>query len=132
MMKPRNQKGQALVEMAILLPLLLLIVFGITEFGWALYIKNSLTNAAREGARRASVSLEDPTTDPARAELRRLVGEACPFSVDTTAITIESTTTPPQHGASTITVTVPYEFTSVYNLIDLNFTLKGKASMFYE
>lgn len=131
-MKPSNQKGQALVELAILLPLLLLIVFGITEFGRALYIKNSLTNAAREGARRASVSATDPTADPARAELRSFVTAACPFPVDSAAITIESTSTPPQHGASTITVTVPYDFTSVYDLIDLNFTLRGRASMFYE
>ncbi|MBJ6751365.1 TadE/TadG family type IV pilus assembly protein [Geomonas anaerohicana] len=120
------------MELAILLPLLLLIVFGITEFGRAMYIKNSLTNAAREGARRASVSPNDPTAEPTLADLRSHVAEACPFPINTAAVTIESTSTPPQHGASTITVTVPYDFTSAVNLIDLNFTLRGQASMFYE
>lgn len=51
-----NSSGQALVEFAIILPLLLLLVFGITEFGRFLYLKNSATNAAREGARLGAVS----------------------------------------------------------------------------
>ena len=44
-----NKKGQALVEMAIMLPILVLFVFGITEFGRAMYIKNCLNNAAGQG-----------------------------------------------------------------------------------
>lgn len=49
-------KGQALVEMAIILPLLMLLVMGIFEFGRAMYIKNTLTQAARSGARTAVVT----------------------------------------------------------------------------
>lgn len=52
----KHCKGQALVEMAILLPLLFLLVFGIFEFGRAMYIKNTLTHAARAGARAAVVT----------------------------------------------------------------------------
>jgi Flp pilus assembly protein TadG len=52
----KHCKGQALVEMAIILPLLLLLVLGIFEFGRAMYIKNTLTNAARAGARAAVVT----------------------------------------------------------------------------
>ena len=51
-----NSTGQALVEMAIILPLLLLLVMGIFEFGRAMYIKNTLTQAARAGARTAVVT----------------------------------------------------------------------------
>lgn len=51
-----NSTGQALVEMAIILPLLMLLVMGIFEFGRAMYIKNSLTQAARSGARVAAVT----------------------------------------------------------------------------
>ncbi|NMC73943.1 MAG: hypothetical protein GYA56_06245 [Geobacteraceae bacterium] len=51
-----NNRGQALVELAILLPLLLMLVLGIFEFGRAMYIKNTLTHAARAGARAAVVS----------------------------------------------------------------------------
>jgi hypothetical protein len=50
-----NPKGQALVEMALIIPLLLLLVMGIFEIGRAMYIKNTLTQAARAGARSAVV-----------------------------------------------------------------------------
>lgn len=51
-----NSSGQALVEMAIILPLLFLLVMGIFEFGRAMYIKNTLTHAARAAARTAIVT----------------------------------------------------------------------------
>lgn len=51
-----NIRGQAFVEFAFILPILLLLVFGIAEFGRFLYLKNSATNAAREGARAGVVS----------------------------------------------------------------------------
>jgi Flp pilus assembly protein TadG len=47
--------GQALVELALALPLLLLILVGIFEFARAYSIKQSIVNAAREGARTAVV-----------------------------------------------------------------------------
>lgn len=47
----RNQKGQSLVEFAIILPLLLLLVMGIIEFGMMLNSYLAINNAAREGAR---------------------------------------------------------------------------------
>lgn len=46
-----GQKGAAVVEFAVVLPLLLLILFGIIEFSFLLYDKAMLTNASREGAR---------------------------------------------------------------------------------
>ncbi len=47
----RLQAGTSVVEMAIVLPLLLLLVFAIGDFGIAYTRWNSLTNAVREGAR---------------------------------------------------------------------------------
>lgn len=52
----KQSMGQALVEMVIILPLLLLLVMGIFEFGRAMYIKNTLTHSARAGARAAVVT----------------------------------------------------------------------------
>lgn len=46
-----RDRGAAAVEFALLLPLLLLIVFGIVDFGRALTAQITLTQAAREGAR---------------------------------------------------------------------------------
>ena len=46
-----QQRGVAAVEFAILLPILLLIVFGITEFGRAMYSYNTIVKASRDAAR---------------------------------------------------------------------------------
>ncbi len=54
----KSNKGNAVLELALVLPLLLLILFGITEFGRAIMTTNMLNSAAREGARLAAVSLE--------------------------------------------------------------------------
>lgn len=47
----QRDRGAAAVEFALLLPLLLLIVFGLVDFGRALNAQITLTQAAREGAR---------------------------------------------------------------------------------
>lgn len=47
----KNQEGAALVEFAFVLPMLLLILFGIIEFSILLYDKAVITNASREAAR---------------------------------------------------------------------------------
>jgi len=44
-------RGAAVVELAVVLPLLLTIVFGIIEFGWIFMVRETLTNASREGCR---------------------------------------------------------------------------------
>ncbi len=46
-----NEKGQNLVEFALVVPMLLLLVFGIAEFGRAWMTQNILTGAAREAVR---------------------------------------------------------------------------------
>lgn len=52
----RKEEGQGLVEFALVLPILLLFLLGIVEFGWLFNARISLTSAAREGARVAAVS----------------------------------------------------------------------------
>ena len=47
----KNEKGQSLVEFAILLPLVLLLLMGILEFGIMLNSYLTINNSAREGAR---------------------------------------------------------------------------------
>lgn len=47
----RNQKGTAMLELAIALPLILILLFGTIEFGVLFYNKQVITNASREGAR---------------------------------------------------------------------------------
>lgn len=61
--KLKNEKGQALVEFALVLPLLLLIVCTIIDFGWIFYNNISINNCCREGARYAVVNSERENRD---------------------------------------------------------------------
>ena len=58
-----GEGGAALVEFAVILPVLILLVFGTIEFGRAYNAKVTLTHAAREGVRSLAV-----TQDPVVAE----------------------------------------------------------------
>jgi Flp pilus assembly protein TadG len=55
-----NEKGASAVEFAIILPLLVIMVFGIIEFGLLFYDKAVVTNASREAARAGIVFQPDP------------------------------------------------------------------------
>ena len=57
--KTRNQKGASAVEFAIILPVLVMILFGMFQFGIAYNNWIALTHAAREGARLAAVGAYD-------------------------------------------------------------------------
>ena len=60
-----GEKGQALVEFALVLPVLLAILCGIIDFGWLFYNQLSVNNICREGARYAVVNTAaDFNTDP--------------------------------------------------------------------
>lgn len=58
----RSEKGQAVTEFAVVLPILAVLLFGIIQFGVAFKDYLSLTDAVRAGARKAAVSrnLSDP------------------------------------------------------------------------
>lgn len=53
--KKRREEGQAIVEFAIVLPIFLLLVMGIIDFGWLFYNYISVENSARNAARTACV-----------------------------------------------------------------------------
>ena len=75
--KWRNDHGGTLVEFAIVLPLLLILVFGIIEFSIILHNKSILTNATREGAR-AGVSYDFETSSfPDKDFVKTVVVDYC-------------------------------------------------------
>ena len=57
--KVKREDGQAMVEFALILPVFLLILCGIIDFGWLFYNQLSLNNACREGARYAVVHTDE-------------------------------------------------------------------------
>jgi len=69
------ESGQALAELAMVIPALLLLVFGIIEFGSAWRSYQVITNAAREGVRRA-VMADAGLVDPGEAAVLGIIGDA--------------------------------------------------------
>ncbi|MCA1065262.1 pilus assembly protein [Rossellomorea sp. AcN35-11] len=55
----KNEDGQSLVEYAFVLPLLLLLIFGIVDFGRYFHAALTVDHAGREAARAASVGNHD-------------------------------------------------------------------------
>lgn len=60
---PSNLSGAAMVEFALLLPLMVVIVFGITELGRAIYQQNTLSKAVASGARYMSRATQTVNAD---------------------------------------------------------------------
>jgi len=56
-----GERGAALIEFALVLPILLVLVFGIIEASWAFGQQNDIRHGAREGARLAAVDHGDVT-----------------------------------------------------------------------
>ena len=55
----KSEKGASAVEFALILPILVILVFGIVQFGIAYNNYIALTHAAREGARLAAVNMDE-------------------------------------------------------------------------
>lgn len=69
-----NQRGTSAVEFAIVLPLLVVFIFGIIEFGLVFYNKAMVTNASREAARTGIVYRDPPVTV---VEIQSVVDNYC-------------------------------------------------------
>lgn len=108
----RDERGTALIESALVLPLLLLIMVGIFEMGRAYQTFQVLTNAAREGAR-ASVVVggnEDTVTEVVQNYLRD--GHVPNYTEADIAVNRGATmlVNGQTVNASLVTVTYPFEF----------------------
>lgn len=104
----RDKRGQAMVEFAIVLPLLLILLIAVFEFGRAWNINHAITDAARLGARSAVVADPVTTQDSVYAIIKRALRRA---SIDTVAATITLTGWRTGQGTpATVNIQVPYQF----------------------
>ncbi len=106
-----GQEGVAAIEFALVLPLLVLLAFGIIEFSLALYDKAVITNASREGARAGIVFRDPAVTD---GEIIGIVNQYCQKRLVTFGSAIQPTTAVIREGSSTgddLTVQVNYQYT---------------------
>lgn len=127
----RNQRGAALLETAITLPLVLLVTVSIFEFGRAYQTWQVLTNAAREGARVAVIAGHSDTqvTDAVRTYMQN--GQL-PMHA-TASVSVNRNVPFGSTSASTVTVSYPFQFTvlnPVVRLVSKNSTTgQGTTNM---
>jgi len=124
-----RDRGANLVEMALVLPLLLLLMMGVVDVGRAFYAYISLTNATREGARYASRNgLESSSEDVLRV-VQRVQGEpAVPLAPSEITATVEGLGRPVgQSVVVTSTLTYPTFMGQLAGLEPL--TLRSRVEM---
>jgi Flp pilus assembly protein TadG len=132
MRRLRNQKGAALLETAITLPLVLLVCVSVFEFGRAYQTWQVLTNAAREGARVAI--LPDSTNAQVTSAVKAYMqgGQLPSFALAN--ISVERTVPfATSNTASRVTISYPFKFTvlnPVMRLVKSNSTTgQGTTTM---
>jgi len=132
--KKYGDSGVAAVELALLIPVFILLIAGIIEFGYAWYIKQAITSASREGARYGIVyrtvtgggvttRLSPLNFDPSIATvidnyLTRYFSEEKIWSVPPPTLSIGTGSTIPDAGNElTVTVTAPLVWVLLKGLV---------------
>lgn len=88
--KIKDEKGQAVVELAVTLPLLLLILCGIIDFGWLFYNKLTIGNYTREAARYAITAGSSETASTLTNKIRTKVSNlATLYSPDNISVEVK-------------------------------------------
>jgi Flp pilus assembly protein TadG len=140
MTRLKSDRGTALLEMAVTLPLLLLVSIGIFEFGRAYQYAQVITNAAREGARVAVLPGQPSDAVQTRVSAYLAAGQlqdpsSATVTVTTTQVSIGGSTTVP---GSRVTVAYPFSFMVLQPVAQLivkgstlgtAFTMTGVAEM---
>jgi Flp pilus assembly protein TadG len=115
-MNPRNsrhgERGNALIESAITIPILLLLMVGIFEVSRAYETWQVITNAAREGARMSVTPYSNVATT--KALVRKYMADGQLINSATAAVDVNSnhsiTVNGTVVGASLVTVDYPFQF----------------------
>ena len=120
----RNDRGAAAVEFALVAPLLVLLVFGVAEFGRAYYVQTTLSGAAREGVRVMALK------NDASAARSAAVSAASTLGVTSAQVSVSPSScvsTADSAVSATVTVTYPMEY--VTGLFGPSIILTGKGVM---
>lgn len=140
----QGRRGAVTVEMALVLPIFTMLVFGIIEFGRGFMIMQLVTNAAREGCRRAII--DGSTNSDVTNYIKTFMQSSANVAPSNTAVTITVTPAPgnPANSGNNlatcasrdlVTVKVQIPFSAV-QLITAKYlkgkTLTGQASMRHE
>ena len=119
--RKKNEQGQAVVEFAVILPVLLLILFAILQFGVVFNNYIQVTAAAREGARKAAVSRTAGNCAAVQALATSAARTAAPgLDQSKMAVTVTATCTNNAYAPGTdtkVTVTYPYAISIIGRVV---------------
>ena len=120
----KRKDGQAMVEFALVLPVLILLICGIIDFGWIFGNQIIVNNATREAARYTAIHYNDSTTYD--VALTQDVIERKAENLDTPSVTINI------DGEEIIirtqgTIPILTPFTSIF--LGDNYTMRAKSVM---
>lgn len=133
----RGERGTAAVEFALVIPVLLILVMGIIEFGRAYYVQTVLSGAAREGVR--AMALQNNATAARTATKNAGYGltltdaqiavSTYPYNTPGTATATPTCTVTGTTPASTASVAITYPMTYITKFFGTSITLTGKGVM---
>ena len=109
-----ENRGQALVELALIMPILIMLLFGIIEFGRVFNAYLIVNNASREGARTASVGADNLT-------IINKVKQTVP-NLDQSKLSVEILPLSNRKRGEPVTVTVKYSIKLYAPLVDIALT----------
>lgn len=113
-----NESGAAILEFALVLPILLVLLLGLIDFGLYFYNDLQLTHVARDAARYASVGRE--------AEAEAAIANAILVSASVTASSVDIATT---GGEARVVLTASYQtITPLPNFVGIGTTLPINAT----
>ena len=123
----RSDSGATAVEFAFVLPVLLMIMAGIIQFGAVFFLQNNMANAAREAARALAVGSIETKAESKQLVEQKLVNWGVTFGV--------ATSIPDPGNAAdtdfTVTITAPLSEAAIFDYLGVfeGGTLRASASM---
>ena len=130
----RSSRGAETVELAVTLPLVLLVIFSGFEYGWAVLKSLQLDHAARQGAREAA--MWGATSGSVESAVDDALARA---GIDASAVTVTITPMDPGSAAAgtaiTVEITAPYSelrLLGLDRLVPMPDDLTGRAGMVKE
>ena len=130
-----SERGTAIVESAIILPVFFLLLFGVFEASRFMNTQQVLTNAAREGARFAVTPLTQTNTLPSSGEITTRVNDFLgSASITGATVTVDNAVSVVTGSITTtytrVRVDEPYQVLTVPGFFSmLQVTLRGEALM---
>lgn len=117
--KTDGEKGQNLVEFALVVPIFLILVFAIVDFGMGFHAWITVTNAAREGARVGAVGADEATITA------RVEDTASSLTQDDLNVTVTNSVDQGGDPGESVTVQVDYQYQMITPLSNLLGLLGG-------